>query len=576
MISTRTIKIDQLLSARDAQYVIPRYQRSYDWGTEQIGELVEDLMETMEDNKGLFLGTFIFQKSNQDIVEVVDGQQRLTTISIILIAIRQAAKRLDMNLDLQSLIRIEERWKGESRPKLIVSQEIQRVYNYITNEQWDGIFPEQIDGRGVKREVNKIKPVYDYVTKAVNGFSQDELGLFTKVLLTNTSAIEIEVNDDQDVFDIFERTNARGLDLSVGDLLKNHILKQNDDYFDKWTEIIENASGSLLRMLKYYYVSREGGVSKSRLYRRLKQRANTVGIDDFVDELYGFSRYYKMFQSNDHSEVREWLLSQGWDSLGGNEGYYKQISRSMQALNLFNVKQPIPLIFSAFVAYGGSVRNDKAILRLLNSIEKFHFINNVISGRIGNEVEKLYADYSKAFYNSDDLIALVDEFNGELKKKLASREEFVASFEPELLYQQPKSRPLIAYVFDRFNNAEAKGSQYVEIYNPDKSILKRDYNIEHILPQKYRGTELDSIENNVIDSIGNLLIISRHSNSELGSKLPVEKMSMLSQDAKLRGGLKYLDEFLAEYGSLEWDVGSIKKRANDLAERAYDEIWRLK
>ena len=125
--------------------------------------------------------------------------------------------------------------------------------------------------------------------------------------------IKIEINDMKEAFALFERTNARGRDLEVSDLLKNHLFmnlrSEEINLTERWSSITDNAGNQLIRMLKYFYVSQKGSVRKSVLYKALKDFA---GGDPkkLLDEIENFSSFYKLFQTANSSEdLREYFLS---------------------------------------------------------------------------------------------------------------------------------------------------------------------------------------------------------------------------------------------------------------------------
>ncbi len=577
MIRPEKKTIEGILKGSDYKFSVPTYQRNFDWGRNELQELIEDIKDTKESGtKDLFLGNFIFDVSEKNNFKIVDGQQRLTTISIILIALREHAKKINESVfagELQGLIAISSAWSGEQGNKIVVSENIRDVFEYISNREWDGKFPERIDGKPVKRQVNKVKPIFNYVLDELANYNKEDLRDFTKALLYSY-VIVIEVENTEDVFSIFERTNARGLDLNIGDLLKNYIFSHGVEKFEeKWSEIISNAESSLQRMLKYFWVSRKGHIQQSKLYKDLKSHGKELGISQFVNDLYSFSRYYKTAQSQDPDIVKDWLEEINLTSLGKNEDHYKKINRTFQALKLFRVTQAYPLIYSIFKFYeeSGSA-SYKNLFLALDAIENYHFVNNVISGRIGNEVEKFYAKSAMKFFNSkEDFTKLINEFVVELKKKKANRGEFVSNFMENVTYDNVS---LINYVFDRINNFGTKGAQRTDIYSPEKDLAKRNLNIEHILSQNLKKEFEKEEELELFDKIGNLLIISRHSNSGLPED-PAEKIKVFQADPKHSANLRYLHDFFKEYQDSfsDWNFDVIKKRSKKIAEDAFDRIW---
>lgn len=577
MIRPEKKTIEGILRGSDYKFSVPPYQRNFDWGKSELQELIDDLKETKgEGTKDLFLGNFIFDVSEKNNFKIVDGQQRLTTISIILIALREHAKKIneaEFAGELQGLIAISSAWSGEQGNKISVSENIRDIFGYISNREWDGKFPEKIGNKSVKRQVNKVKPIFNYVLNELANYNKEDLTSFTKALLYSY-AIVIEVENTEDVFSIFERTNARGLDLNIGDLLKNYIFSHEvEEFEEKWSEIIANAESSLQRMLKYFWIARRGHIQQSQLYKGLKSYGKELGIDQFVNDLYSFSRYYKAVQSQDPDIVKDWLEEIGLTELSKNEDYYKRINRTFQSLKLFRVTQAYPLIFSLFKAYKeNDNKNSKKLFSTLDTIENYHFVNNVISGRIGNEVEKFYSSHSIIFFNDkENFIALSDEFNKNLQRKKAHKEEFVSNFIENVTYE---NIPLINYVFDRINNFETKGGQRIDIFSPEKDLKKRDLNIEHILSQSIKKQYEKEEDLEIFDKIGNLLIISRHSNSGLPEN-PAEKIKIFESDPKHSANLRYLHDFFKEYRNdfSNWNFEVIKRRSKSIAENAYDKIW---
>lgn len=580
MITPEKKTIGSILQEKGYKFSVPPYQRSFDWGKNELQELIDDLKDIKDsEEKELFLGNFIFDISEKNNFKIVDGQQRLTTISIILIGLREHAKKINEKAcagELQGLISINSSWNKEQGNKISVSENIRDVFEYISNINWNGKFPEKIGTKSVKRQVNKVKPILTYVLDELIDYNKDDLQSFIRALLSSY-VIVINVENVKDVFSIFERTNARGLDLNIGDLLKNYIFAHGIELFEeRWNEIILNSEGSLQRMLKYFWISRNGHIQQSTLYKSLQTYGKEIGIEEFVNDLHSFSRYYKVVQSLDPDDVKDWLDELELEELAKNEDYYKKISRVFQALKLFRVTQAYPLIYSTFKFYSKDKSNNyKNLFKVLDSIENYHFVNNVISGKIGNEVEKFYAETAKDFFNkNNNFINITNKFLNELKNKKATRDTFVSNFIESVTYDS-KNIPLIAYVYDRINNFETKGAQRIDIYSPEKDLKKRNYNIEHILPQSEKKNFLLEDEIEMFDKIGNLLIIPRHSNSSFQDKTPIDKLKIIKSDSKYLGNLRYLNDFIEEYKNelKKWNFISIEKRSKKIAELGFNKIW---
>lgn len=560
---------------------VPKYQRSFDWGKGEVFEMITDLKASASEEQPMFLGTFVFDVSNKKEFKIVDGQQRITSLTLLLIACRQLAKKLEYHplaQEIQKKISFTDESTGEMvSERVLVSSTISDVFKYISNASWEGDFPSKIGNKQVKRQSNKLKGIYDYMLEEIDNFGKSDLSDFLKAVYASY-VIQIDIQNEIEAFDIFERTNARGIPLNVADLLKNYLYASSEEesYIDeKWNEIAVNSGSTLQRMIKYFWVSRNGSVSKSELYRKLKSYGSSEGPQKLTDRIYDFSVYYSAIQGDDEKVIKEWLMSESCEEITGNSSYFKTVVSAILGLNHFAITQHYPLIYSITSAYKRSEKGEretKHFLTLIQDIENYHFINNQICDRVGNEIEKPYAEYSKKFMDTEDFISVGKEFIQLLKDKLAKEEEFESRF-LQLDYQT-LSLADTCYIFNKINNFDLKPTEWVKIYDPDKTTLQNDYNTEHLLSQKpaYKVEEEDM---ETVDNIGNLFIISRHTNSRLQNQPPSEKIDLLrDRGRKFRYVIDFVEKF--EKTDMRWGKKEILNRASELSKLAYREAWKIK
>ncbi|MCD6049569.1 MAG: hypothetical protein K0Q55_972 [Verrucomicrobia bacterium] len=573
------------------QFAIPLYQRDYKWGEEEATELIEDLRNYDDITKEcLFLGNIIFEKSKDQNTLVVDGQQRLTTILLLLVACRTHAKALDLiplATKIQDKITFTDSTTAVSLGcRLIASDSIRDVFEHITKDNWDGKFPISIEKNGkkqqVKRQVNRLKPIYDYFLKVLTEFKQPE---FTKFLgaIYHAYVIRIEIENEEEALTLFERTNARGLDLEISDLLKNHLFaKKVKGIEDSWKVILDNSSNTILRMLKYFYVAKRGYVLKPHLYKKLKGYGAEIGAEEFTKELADFSSFYHAAKNAEDTLTVQYFTEAGLPELFQHEHRPQIINSCLQGLREFGVIQYCPVAFAAIECLkrnGGqdSGADAKALIRLFEAFEKYHFINNAVCDRVGNEVERLYADYCLEFQESKDFRKTSQTLTNALRSKLASLEEFIAKFS-EIKYEEG-GNSLLFYIFDRFNNVGLHPEQGLRIYNPDPKLMRRNYTIEHFLPQKPEAElKVTSETKEAVDSIGNLLAIYFRDNSKLGNISPAKKIERLKGDmSKHVDNASYVKEFIATYGekASAWNKEQIQIRTAAMAKNAYQTVWKI-
>lgn len=579
MIIPKHAKIGDLYKT-NAILSVPKYQRGFDWGKSEVFEMIMDIIAAKETKASLFLGTFVFDVSDKAELKIVDGQQRITSLTLLLVACRQHAKALGYHSlahEIQKKISFTDETTGEmSSERVFVSSSIADVFKYIADESWDGEFPVKIGSKYVKRQSTKLKGLYHFMLETIESFEKKELSDFMGAIYSSY-VIQIEIQDELEAFDIFERTNARGLSLNVADLLKNYLYanyNEGENIDKAWKDITNNAGSTLQRMLKYYWVSKNGYVNKRDLYRKLKQSGQREGVDTLATGISDFSFYYAAIQSDDEQKIKEWLNMESCETLASNKGHLEIVASSFIGLNHFKITQHFPLIYSIVNAYKRSNQGEqetKLLLRLVRDIESYHFVNNQICDRVGNEIEKPYADFSKRFSETDEFVSVCNELILLLKEKLATEEEFESRF-TELDYQT-LSLADSCYIFDRINNYDLKPSEWLKIYDPDKTILQNHYNTEHFLSQK-PDFDVSDDDMEVVDNIGNLFIIARHTNSQLQNHSPAEKIKLLDDKGKK---FRYICNFVKEFNNsdMKWGKEEILKRANDLAKLSYKHVWRI-
>jgi hypothetical protein len=586
MFTPNRTRIEDILNSPN-QFAIPVYQRDYKWGKEEALELIDDLRNyPAADSENLFLGNFIFEDSKDKKTFVVDGQQRLTTILLLLVACRLRALELKQHGLAQTIlgkITFIDSTTAESKGvRLIASESVRDVLEHITKESWDGKFPPKIANRPVKRQVNRLKPIFEYFREAISDLDKQGLSKFLGAIY-NAFVIRIDIESEVDALSIFERTNARGMELEISDLLKNYLFsKKVEGIGESWKQIVENSGGTILRMLKYFYISKRGHVLKPQLYKKLKIYSVEVTPPQLTGELVNFSRFYQVAKEAKEASTTAFFEERDCTEIFKHQHRYQKINAAFQALAEFGVTQFCPPAYAAIecmIRNGGKSKTEdaKALIRLFDVFEKYHFINNAVCERVGNEVEKLYADASKEYSESSKFIKVTDELISQLVKRRATEEEFIANF-VEICYA-PDQISFICYIFDRFNNHNLDPSQWVRIYFPDPKILRRNQNIEHFLPQKPEAElkiKKDTVE--VVDNIGNLLAISYKTNSRLGNASPAKKIERLKGDLKKDvQNLPYIDEFITKYGpgASNWEKAKILKRAKEMAEHAYRQVWKI-
>ena len=558
-----------------------------------------------------FFGNFIFLNDDPDkkVLSIIDGQQRITTLQFLLIAIRTRAKQLTENAlqisDVNNLIEyVTNRFAKQDRTglkKVTVAKPIRLLFDLMSDYNWDGNIPEKmkIDGRTYRKIKGKIEPVYSFFYNKVKNLNSQELadilGSLEKIFVT-----KIEIDDPVEAFDIFERTNARGMKLAQSDLVKNLLFQRadeslHDDIDKKWEQITTNSSDKLSQMLKYYVITFNGKTLKKEIFPTLSGKVKDKTSRMLINELSDFSLFYKMMSeegsiASEMSVMSHYFREVDLGEILSDAPRKKALTRSITAFQLFKITQIYPLVYS-YIRCLSRAKNEieeankssrgrrticEYLLVFLQRLENFHFVNTVIGKNIGNQVESLYSEYAQKFYNAEDLNKL-NEIEIDLKKELMTlretRKSFLSKF-TDINYDDEEKR-LIVYIFDRISNAESKGDQIYELYNPDKEVKTKSSNIEHFYPRKLFEESEDLVGTDAGNNIGNLLVIPLHANSSFQHGTPAEKFNLIKADPKHMINIGNKELIIMKYENQKWDRKLITQRAIDLAGYSFDSVWNV-
>lgn len=610
MISPESKKTKNLLE--DCDYTIPKYQRKFEWNTDHAKDFWEDVDFITKENRkpdkdlDFFIGTILLKKNNsKDSFEIIDGQQRITTVTLFLIAMRQHLKSIEFTAKTTKEVRYDQSRiqsliiNDEDQPRVTPSPSISYVFNKMCSFEWDGepIFNRD-DGTGVKLEWNRIAKVYNSFKTNIEKIGTDSKSLIalTETVL-NIDFLTLIVETEEDAYHIFETTNARGLELSIADLLKNYLFMKLDDVESDWEKICSNTTGkgsSLVQAIKFFYTSEDGYITKKQLYRELKAFRGD-NPQKLLDDLKLFSEFYKVYMNpRDYKSFKSWFKKNIYNP--NSEEKLQTIYQSFNALRLFGVTQTAPLIFSFLSKFKnlGMQNKDKyksLPMEFIEQLENYHFINNFICDNVGNEVERDYAQWSKEFFNLDsknEVHTKLKEITHKLfSQRLVTNGEFIESFIKYEYEDNSDKKEAIRYMFNKFNKKYRSKRSNANIWNPEDRLEKAkkpNFDIEHWAPQsrpkndeKYANIWETKVQpNNVLNSIGNLFVITSGFNSELSNFSPNRKYSEIVKDKNIEE-YKFFYEIDKYKDDLsQWDNNNIETRAKDLADDAYKRAWRFK
>lgn len=554
----------------NAHYTIPRNQRRYIWNKEQIEAILDDIfynMECHEDQKyHHFIGSFIFQKEKSK-YKVIDGQQRLTTLTLIFAIVIKILKQYNKEILAENTILFVASKDNEVKNSFNMRLENDDfpIYSMIIHDFCILDNPEndiELFFKNLNKQIRKdekpfidnTKLIYEKISeKLLNIQNNKKKGDWLHLLvetLENLSCIKIDATEEQEGCIIFETLNARGVPLEQYELIKNYIFMYSkassgsDLPAEKWAEIIKLVDdikhSDIKQFISHYITHRYGKVSATQEYLHIKKHVNPIKTKDLLDDLQLKATIYNKIcepTSSDLSKTSKYVL---------------------EFFNSSNIKQLRPVLISVFTAhYYGNISNaelDKFMLKLKNFVSVYF----TICQRKANELEAIVYEYSMKLGN-DFSIQNLNIFLDNLKSKYPNKEMFIELF---CKIGATKHKELYA----NFNANSKRRVQHIlrehEIFLSEvEDCVVASFSIEHIKNDADGGKAC---------YIGNLIPLVKKRNENLKNKTIDEKFSVYEiscfESSKI---------FSKRHKDKIWNDDAIKDRSYRLANEFYDRIWKM-
>lgn len=558
-------KVDKFLATNETTFAIPVYQRNYDWTLLQCKQLLHDIVETGKNDKtnAHFIGSIVYvhddvyTASGLTELTIIDGQQRLTTITLIYIALYRLAKELDNQMLVNRIHKtylINEFAPEAEKLKLKPTENNKDALRYILNST-DG---EEFKG------YSKIIENFDYFKSAINAENFETIQRGLSKLIFVDIALDRQKDNPQR---IFESLNSTGLELSQADLIRNYILmglsRTNQDkiYKSYWEVIERNAKDETLNKTRvsefirdYLTLKNKEIPNKGDVYIKFKEKYPTSTIDELeivLTELKSLVKYYNKLTNPKNEADRE-------------------IKTQLEYINRLEINVAFPFLMKVYEDYSNSIIEKNIFISILSLVQSFTF-RRFILGLPTNALNKI-------FMNLYDKVE-PDNYLFSIQKSLLQRsgvqrfprdtETINALREKDIYNIKPKNR---TYLLERLEN-----------YQNNEPVLiegNSDITIEHIFPQnpdaKWKielGTEeYNLIKENYLNTIGNLTLSGN--NGKLGNKSFLEKREM-NVDGKEQGYIfsrLWLNRYLKEKS--KWGKEEIENRATQITQR-FIKIWEI-
>lgn len=547
-------------------YTIPRFQRPFAWDRENIDDFLDDVIARGGDD--YFIGSMVVYDAGKTTYAIVDGQQRLTTITLMLCALRDVFDELEDSDSAAGIQGLIERKDLKAKKQFVLQtpsgypyfQDVIQRHGEAKGKHSIGPDEERLTDafRRIKRFIQSaVEAIVEDATKTEKKRRTEALARLEEMRdqLLGVKLILIEVDDQDDAYFIFETLNTRGKDLGVSDLVRNLLLshlKQDNQGLDLARDTFERilvlfrSSRTDINVNKFFlhqWLSQHSYVSEAKLFRAIRSTVGKAQAQDYLDNLDYDARLYRTISEPD-APVRKWTKEE------------RPVRDSLLALAMFGVTQPLPMLLSLFRAYERKDIKLAALKRAVKAIEDFHFAFTAVASQPSSGgISSMYALHARELAAAKTPNARSLEINtliDKLRDRRPSKEIFVAGFQDlraSELYSHHKR--LVTYILRRFH-AERIGPP------PDPDAMT----IEHLSNQ---GKAKDG---DLVAMVGNLLYIDLELNGKLGSKSFSAKKPIL---AKAKG--VWVDDFVLDSDS--WGRKQITKRTVDLAIQAYNDLWAI-
>lgn len=550
---------------RDGYFEIPRYQRTYDWTEREVRHLWNDAIERDEH----FLGSLLVFSNPEDEharKAIVDGQQRLTTLTIALCALRDCAKRhRGRDLATGTHTNYIERQDDLGKRKYVMkTQESYPILQgRVQQETPDTSIKPSSDTE--KRIIEAHELFGDLIALSIKERSEEEKWSPTwfkrkavkhlvelRDRLVGLKVVYVRVESEREAIVIFETLNSRGKNLDLGDLMKALVVgripkKTNsvDAALVRWSALRDESvqrKYDFDKFVHHSWISRYGYQSKELVYQDAKKKIGekdcSLTPETCLSELEEDARVYAQ------------ILDQKIEL----KAQSAEAASAVRALETtFGVSIARSVIMSLLRAVDRGVIAKVKALAMLRILESFHFLHNYLLGKSSSGgTSKRYSKYAHMLQSVEDRGTgheYLRTFAEEMAKSTAPRGEVVAK--------------LLSLNFDWSDLSDQRKAKYIlerlAIVELPAVVLSPKMTVEHLLPRSGKFSQ------GVIGSLGNLVLLSGPINQQVANKAFSEKRKLL-KSAKAP-----LPDLVAN--AQRWNAGKVSELSKARAMIGYDEVW---
>jgi Protein of unknown function DUF262/Protein of unknown function (DUF1524) len=545
-------------------YRIPRFQRDYSWTEDEWEDLWADILGTIHEGgePAHYMGYLVLQSQDEKTFDVIDGQQRLTTLTLIVLATLKSLKRLveeknNPENNAQRSEQIRQTYIGYLDPVTLVSRT-----KLTLNRNNDSYFQTylvplgHLPQRGFRASEHSLRKAFEWFDKRVREYAknadEDEGVALAKLVDTMSDRLfftVINVTDELNAYKVFETLNARGVRLSSTDLLKNYlfsVLHRETEHAhemqtleDRWEAMVTRlGSESFPDFLRVHWISRKTFVRQSELFKTI--RSKVISRESVFELLRGMEEDMDTYLALTNPEASQWS---------------PELRGQVQKLRMFSVRQPFPLIMAAHRKLSAP-----DFATLLKACVTISFRYNVIGSQPTNEQERIY--YSVAQRLSSSHITLASQALDALRVVYPTDEAFKTAFADKIIRTtNSRNMRIVRYILCALEK---------QTNSADIDFESDAYNLEHVLPQNSAaGWEAFSDEEveAMVYRLGNMALMAKSANKDVGNAAFSVKKPVLAASA-----FELTRKIATD--NADWTPERITARQKGLANMA-SSVWRI-
>lgn len=554
-------KVEDFLSSNKTQFVIPVYQRNYDWSTSQCKQLLDDILEVGKSKKmnAHFIGSVVYvhddvyTSSRIKELTIIDGQQRLTTLTLIYLALYRLAiemKNEALVNEISETYLINKFAPEDEKLKLRPTENNDRAIKYLLRSDTEEEFTD----------FSKVIDNFNYFNSRITEEN------FEYILNGLSKLMFVEISLDREKDDpqrIFESLNSTGLELSQADLIRNYILMglnrgdQSKIYNNYWEIIEKLAKDESLNTSKvsdfirdYLTLVNNKIPNKNKVYLEFKAKFPTSNLDELERNLLPIKSLVKYYNKllNPKNEVD------------------KDIRLQLEYINRLEINVAYPFLMKVYEDYSEGIIDKATFVKVLDFVQSFTW-RRFIVGLPTNALNKIFMTLYEKIDRADYLISLQKWLlQRPGSQRFPKNKEVIESLKLKDVYNiKSKNR---TYLLERLENFENKEPVIID--------GNTDITIEHIFPQnpdpKWKidlgANEYNLVKETYLNTIGNLTLSGN--NGKLGNKPFIYKRDL--EKAGYKDSRLWLNKYLSILD--KWDKTEIERRFDLLAERFLN-IWRF-